>query len=84
MPNIYGPHIKQIRVKKGIKATYVAYRLKVSKASYSDIESGKRGLSAERLRDIVCVIGCSMPELELLVYSSRRDSDRLGRNKRRR
>ena len=60
MPNIYGPHIKAVRVERGIKAAYVARRLQISSPTYSEIESGKRGVSAERLDAILTLIGLPM------------------------
>jgi transcriptional regulator with XRE-family HTH domain len=67
MPNIYGPHIKAVREKKGVKAAYVAARIRVSPPTYSQIESGQRGLSAERLRSIIKTLGMTLEEMELLV-----------------
>lgn len=48
MPNIYRPHIKSVQEQKGLKAAYVAARIQVSPPTYSQIESGQHGLSAER------------------------------------
>jgi transcriptional regulator with XRE-family HTH domain len=67
MPNIYGPFLKVIRVKRGIKAAYVARRILVSPPTYSQIESGERGLSAERLDGILKALGLMREELDAVM-----------------
>ena len=52
---------------KGIKAAYVAHRIRVSPPTYSEIESGKRGLSAERLDEILAAIEMSPNDLRALI-----------------
>lgn len=67
MPNMYGPHLKAVREEKGIKAAFVAHRIRVSPPTYSEIESGKRGLSAERLEAILAAIEMSPNDLRNLM-----------------
>ncbi|MCE5287019.1 MAG: helix-turn-helix domain-containing protein, partial [Pelosinus sp.] len=69
MPNIYGKYLKDFRVKQGIKAAFVARRIHVSPATYSQIESGERGLSAERLDGILRAIGLHRNELDIIMHS---------------
>ena len=64
MPNIYGPYIKTLRITKGVKASFIARRMHVSAATYSEIESGKRGLIAERLDIILESMEITMEELK--------------------
>ncbi|MCE5285191.1 MAG: helix-turn-helix domain-containing protein [Pelosinus sp.] len=71
MPNIYGPFLKGIRVKRGIKAAYVARRILVSPPTYSQIESGARGLSAERLDGILKALGLLREELDAVMGAAK-------------
>lgn len=71
MPNIYGPYLKDARVKKGIKAAYVARRIGVSPPTYSQIESGERGLPAERLEGILKAMSMVKEDLDSMMYGTR-------------
>ena len=72
MPNIYGPYIKTLRITKGIKASFIARRMHVSAATYSEIESGKRGLIAERLDIILESMEVTLEELKATMPKQKR------------
>lgn len=60
--NTYGKYIKAEREARQVKAWYVAAKLGVSPATYSQIETGKRVLPAERLDKVLVIIGVSREE----------------------
>ncbi|HWR41398.1 MAG TPA: helix-turn-helix transcriptional regulator [Patescibacteria group bacterium] len=64
MKNKYGSVIKRERENRGLKAGYVAVKLGVSAGTYSQIELGKRGLSDQRLSQILGVLGMTLADLE--------------------
>ena len=66
--NIYGPYLKAVREEKGLKASYVAAKLKISPPTYSQIENGRRGLKAERLQAIASVLGISFGDLDARMH----------------
>jgi len=53
MPNVFGKHLKVVREKRGLKASFVAQKIRVSEATLSKIETGIRKLSAERMVGII-------------------------------
>lgn len=57
--NTYGKYLKAEREARQLKAWYVAAKLGVSPATYSQIETGKRVLPAERMDKVLDVIGVS-------------------------
>lgn len=58
----YGPVLGKIRREKSIKAANVARRLGFSTATYSQIETGQRSASLERIADICAELGVSMKQ----------------------
>lgn len=54
--NGFGSLLRLEREARGIKAAYVAYRLGVSPGTYSQIERQKRGLSVDRLLEILAIL----------------------------
>ena len=59
-----GPIARKIRIKKGIKQNYVSEKLGFkSPSSYSDIEKGRRNLSADKIPLLAKVLGVSIEEL---------------------
>ena len=64
MGNRYGARIKAAREKRQLKAAYIARRLGVSPATYSQIETGKRLLTAERLESILTILSMRWDELK--------------------
>lgn len=72
--NKYGFILKQERIARGLKAGYVATRIKVTAGTYSQIECCRRGLSADRLLEILSVLGMTLGELEeRLPYAQRKN-----------
>jgi transcriptional regulator with XRE-family HTH domain len=49
--------VRQIRLSKGIKQSYVAERIGVSKASYCHFENGRRSLKADQLKVLADALG---------------------------
>lgn len=70
MPNSYGPVLKEKRKQLGIKAAFVARRIHVSPPTYSAIESGKRGLEVDRLREILSIFDMTLGEFEEIVHGA--------------
>ncbi len=56
MTNKHGNALRREREARGLKASYVAYRLGVSPATYSQIEREKQGLSVDRLLRILAIL----------------------------
>ena len=79
--NIYGPYLKEVREEKGLKASYVAAKLKISPPTYSQIENGRRGLKAERLQAITNVLGITFGDLDARMHgASAKVASRQGSN----
>ena len=53
----FGPRVRAVRIARGISLRALARRLGVSPATLSKIETGKASLSAERLYDLLHVLG---------------------------
>lgn len=68
--NIYGSYLKAVREERGLKASYVAAKLKISPSTYSQIENGRRGLKAERLRAITSMLGITFGELDVKIHGA--------------
>lgn len=59
-----GQIARQIRLEKGIKQSFVAKKLGFKAASsYSDIEKGRRNLSAEKIPMLANALGVQIEEL---------------------
>jgi len=59
-----GRAAREIRIKKGIKQTFVSEKLGFkSPSSYTDIEKGRRGLSADKVPLLADALGVSVEEL---------------------
>jgi transcriptional regulator with XRE-family HTH domain len=56
----FGQRIKNRRLELGLKQEELAQRVGISNGFLSDIENGKRGISAETLLDIGRVLGLSL------------------------
>lgn len=59
----YGKRIKEIRLSKGIKASYVAQKLGVTSARYSQIEKDATNLTLGRAEEIANILGVSTKSL---------------------
>ncbi|ACV63242.1 transcriptional regulator, XRE family [Desulfofarcimen acetoxidans DSM 771] len=68
---VYGNRIRKIRKAKGITSCYVAKKLGMSPGGYSDIERGRRKLSAERVEKIAKILEIDIGEI---FYSSKRNA----------
>lgn len=55
--------LKKIRTDKGITQTYIAKKIGKTPGWYSNIERGKRGLSAEDAKKIAAVLEVDMNEI---------------------
>lgn len=70
---LYGPILGKIRRGKMIKAEVVARHLGISTTTYSQIETGRRSASYERVTAICDELGISPVRLnELLLQKKRR------------
>lgn len=58
-----GQKIKKIRLLKGYKQEYLAYKIGISQTGYSKIETGETSLSLDRASAIAKVFGMSLAEL---------------------
>lgn len=54
--------IKAARLKQGLKSGYIAWKVGVSKASYSKIETGRLGLTLGRLLAIMATLDMTWEE----------------------
>ncbi|MFG2211747.1 helix-turn-helix domain-containing protein [Streptomyces sp. NPDC048638] len=54
-----GSELRRIRTSAGMSAEYAAGLLGVDRGKISNMESGVRGISAERLRTLACNCGCT-------------------------
>ena len=68
---VYGNRIRKIRKTKGITSCYVAKKLGLTPGGYSDIERGRRKLSAERAEKIAEILDIDIGEI---FYSSKRNA----------
>jgi len=59
----YGALIKSVRNSKGIKAKWVAEKIRVSISTYTEIEADRRNLTLERAEEIAVVLGMTLQEL---------------------
>lgn len=55
--------IRQIRLSKGIKQSYVAEQIGVSKAAYCRFENGKQSLKADLLKPLADALGVEPQDL---------------------
>lgn len=67
--NTFGPKLKEIRLSKGITATFIIGKLQrqgwsVSNYTYTQIEAGKRILGDTELVMILAVLGLRLRDLE--------------------
>ena len=60
---IVGDNIRRERGVLHLTADYVAKKADLSKSFLSDVENGKRGISAENLLKIANAVGCTMEDL---------------------
>ena len=60
---LIGDRLRDARVRRGFKGNYVAKRLGVSPATYSQIESGQRVLTVQRLDTIRFILGLTWAQL---------------------
>ena len=60
--NQYGPVLAKIRREKNIKAENIARHLGLSNATYSQIETGRRSASLERVADICAELEISLEQ----------------------
>jgi transcriptional regulator with XRE-family HTH domain len=62
-PGDFGQKIKKIRLLKGYKQEYLAYKIGISQTSYSKLETGETNLSIDRASAIANILGMSLSEL---------------------
>ena len=60
----YGPLLGKIRRTKKIKAEIIARKLDISPSTYSQIETGRRSASYERVAEICGELGVTLSQLE--------------------
>ncbi|MBW1597439.1 helix-turn-helix transcriptional regulator [Streptomyces sp. JJ38] len=58
-----GAELRKLRERAGLSATDVSTRLGIERTKLSNIETGRSGISAERLRTLACLYECSDPNL---------------------
>ncbi|ARK32181.1 helix-turn-helix domain-containing protein [Halalkalibacter krulwichiae] len=64
MEHRIGLRLKQIRNEKGIKQSFVSKKLGFKhSSSLSDIESGRRGIAAEKIPILAEILGVEIEEL---------------------
>ena len=68
---LYGPILGKIRRDKMIKAEIVARHLGISTTTYSQIETGRRSASYERVTAICDELGISPGQLNELIVQAR-------------
>ena len=56
---LYGPLLARLRREKQIKASTIARQIGISEATYSQIETGRRSVSLERVSRICLELGLS-------------------------
>ena len=62
-PNLIGKKIRKLRLIKGYKQEYMAYKVGVTQTGYSKIETGETSLSMERASIIATIFEMSLVEL---------------------
>lgn len=67
--NTFGPKLKEIRLSKGVTATFIIRKLQregwsVSNYTYTQIEAGRRILGDTELLMILSVLGLRLRDLE--------------------
>ena len=60
----YGPLLGKIRRTKKIKAEIIARKLDISPSTYSQIETGRRSASYERVTEICGELGLTLSQLD--------------------
>ncbi len=60
----YGPLLGKIRRTKKIKAEIIARKLDISPSTYSQIETGRRSASYERVAEICGELGLTLSQLD--------------------
>jgi transcriptional regulator with XRE-family HTH domain len=55
--------VRQIRLSKGLKQSYVAERLGMPPASYCKFELGRQSLKAEKIKPLADVLGVRVEDL---------------------
>lgn len=70
----YGRILREIRMQKGIKASWVAKRLGLWPSAVRDIETGKRKLTIERVEEVAKVLGSSLNEVLSLRENETQDT----------
>ena len=76
--NKYGPVLGKIRREKDIKAATVARHLGISTATYSQIETGRRSASFERVARICGELDLSLVQLVGSLPTNSQDERGLG------
>jgi transcriptional regulator with XRE-family HTH domain len=57
-----GGAIKNIRVKKGLKAKYVAEKMQIHPSTLSKYESDQRNINGDQLPMLAAALGCSVSD----------------------
>ncbi|MFI1204778.1 helix-turn-helix transcriptional regulator [Streptomyces sp. BHT-5-2] len=71
-----GSELRRLRTAAGMSAEHAAGLLGVDRGKISNMESGVRGISAERLRTLACNCGCTDEKyIEALVAMAQPDGD---------
>ncbi|MFE4017751.1 helix-turn-helix domain-containing protein [Streptomyces sp. NPDC059101] len=71
-----GSELRRLRTSAGMSAEHAAGLLGVDRGKISNMESGVRGISAERLRTLACNCGCTDEKyIEALVAMAHPDGD---------
>lgn len=60
----YGPMLGKIRRTQKIKAEIIARKLDISPSTYSQIETGRRSASYERVAEICSELGLTLAQLD--------------------
>ncbi len=55
--------LKELRTRKGLTQAEVAEKLNLSRASYTNIENGKRGMEASQIAKLSEILDCSADEI---------------------
>ena len=80
----YGPLLARLRREKQIKASTIARQIGISEATYSQIETGRRSVSLERVSRICLELGLSTVDFVKLWQKQaviRHKTERTGRLK---
>lgn len=57
-----GQAIKKIRTKNGLKAKYVADKLKIHPSTLCKYENGQRNINGDQLPELANVLGCTVTD----------------------